>query len=102
MSKWLDRHKHPQHGGSHVPTIDQPSLNYSPSEANTSYAGSMSAAKWSQMDDDDGKSRVSTYSYRSDRDASRFVRQVEGRARFLQVVNMFTRLWCLIDHKCPK
>jgi hypothetical protein len=99
MSKWPDKHKHPQHRGSHVPIIDQPSLNYSPSEADTSYAGSMSAAKWSQIDDE-SKSRVSTYSYRSDRDASRFVRQVEGRARFLQVVNIFTRLWCLIALKC--
>jgi hypothetical protein len=85
------------------PRFDQSSLNYSPSKANTSYAGSMAGtANWPQLeDDDDGKSRVSTYSYRSDRDASRFLRQVEGRVRLLQAVDVFTRLWRLIDHKCP-
>jgi hypothetical protein len=94
MSKWPDRQQDWT-----KPRLDQPSLNYTPSEADTSYAGSM--GKWSRLDEDDDKSRVSTYSYRSERDASRFGRQVEGRAGLLQVVNVFTRLWRLIDHKCP-
>ncbi|KAG8757019.1 hypothetical protein FRC14_002450 [Serendipita sp. 396] len=56
--------------------LDQAALNLSLSQAGTSYAGSMAAT--SHLDDD-GKSRISTYSYRSERDATQLVQEVDGR-----------------------
>ncbi|KAG8814263.1 hypothetical protein FRC17_001235 [Serendipita sp. 399] len=66
-----------QEGTLYQARFDQSALNLSPSEPGTStYAGS-SAGTSSQ--DEEGRSRVSTYSYRTDRDSAMFRREVDGR-----------------------
>ncbi|KIM24059.1 hypothetical protein M408DRAFT_331978 [Serendipita vermifera MAFF 305830] len=58
--------------------VDQGALNLTPSQAETSYQGSMAGTN--RHDDDAASSRVSMYSYRSnDRDNMRFVKEVDGR-----------------------
>ncbi len=63
------------------PKVDQSAYNYTLSEAETSYAGSMAGTDGYKRsrEDDDAQTRVSTYSYQSDRDASKYLRQVDGR-----------------------
>jgi len=64
------------------PKVDQSAYNYTLSEAGTSYAGSMAGTEGYNrrtQEDEDAQTAVSTYSYRSDRDASKYLRQVDGR-----------------------
>lgn len=56
-----------------TPRVDQSAYNYTESQAATTYAGSM--AETSNND----QTNVSTYSYRSNIDAARFLRQAYGR-----------------------
>lgn len=79
------------------PRIDQGSFNLTALEAQTSYAGSSigDMTHNSTHDDDDGRSRISVYTYGS-AEASRFVKTVEGRVsitirRYKVVYNDFHR-----------
>lgn len=54
----------------------------------------------SQVNEEDGVSRSSTYSYRTDIDASRFLREVEGRVSeslFWQKLEILCRTPCGVD-----
>jgi len=76
------------------PKVDQSAYNYTLSEAGTSYAGSMAGTEGYNrrtQEDDDAQTRVSTYSYQSDRDASKYLRQVDGR-----VSHSFLRYWPIL------
>ncbi|KAG8808717.1 hypothetical protein FRC17_003817, partial [Serendipita sp. 399] len=66
-----------QEGTSYQARFDQSALNFSPSEAGTSTYARSSAGTSSR--DEEGKSRVSTYSYLTDRDSAVFRREVDGR-----------------------
>jgi hypothetical protein len=70
--------------------VDQDPFNFAPSEEGSVYAASM--AVQSTHHEDDAMSKVSTYSYRSDRDASRFVKEVDGRVGFFNSFHTEGRL----------
>jgi hypothetical protein len=62
--------------------IDQAALNYTQSQAVTTYAKSLSRTRrGSTICDDDGS--ASAYSYNTDRDANKFRKEVEGRVSIL-------------------
>lgn len=55
------------------PRVDQAAYNFTESEAATTYAGSMAETSH------DDQTNVSTYSYRSNVDAARFLKEAHGR-----------------------
>ena len=63
--------------------IDQAALNFTQSQAGTSYANSLlQTTRGSTICDDD--SPASVYSYNTARDASKFLKKVDGRVSILQ------------------
>jgi hypothetical protein len=62
--------------------IDQAALNYTQSQASTSYAKSLSRTRRDSIICDDDSS-ASVYSYNTGRDANKFRKEVEGRVSIL-------------------
>ena len=62
------------------PKADQAAINFTPSQAKTTtYAGSIADNKAYA---DDGRTNVSTYSYRSGLDANKYLKEVHGRVAY--------------------
>lgn len=62
-----------------TPKVDQDPYNLTPSQAQTTYYADSMADGQSSKVDEDAQTRRSTYTYRSEADISKFIRQVHGR-----------------------
>jgi hypothetical protein len=62
------------------PKADQAAFNLTPSEARTTYySGSIAG---NEANADDGRTNVSTYSYKSGLDADKYLKEVHGRVAY--------------------
>ncbi|KAG8823122.1 hypothetical protein FRC17_009400 [Serendipita sp. 399] len=64
-----------------APRVDQDPYNFTPSQVATTYAGSVSNEPYqpSHGDPDGTETKISTFSYQSDRDALKYLREAHGR-----------------------
>lgn len=101
MSNWPQRWEQDQLVNKTKARLEQDPLNLTPSQAETSYQGSMAGTQ----DDDAVSSRVSMYSYRTnDKENLRFVKEVDGRVSFSRLLGWFVTIYTNIceDHQCPE
>jgi len=71
------------------PKADQNPFNFTESQAATTYAGSMAGAQ--PNDDDDDKTNITFYSYRSGIDAANFLKESHGRVGDVALSAFFDR-----------